>query len=118
MARRKLVTCRQGAFEEGNAGEVLIVLHNRFSNPYSPGRFGLTSPMAARDKAVPIPDKVLRHCKYANGRALDLEPIEKNFANESMQFSFEEESDDMVCEISESVVRDVEKAAIELLAAR
>lgn len=89
--RRKLVTCRQGDFEEGNA---------------------------ARDKAVPIPDKVLRHCKYANGRALDLEPIEKNFANESMQFSFEEESDDMVCEISESVVRDVEKAAIELLAAR
>jgi hypothetical protein len=43
MARRKLVTCRQGAFEEGNAGEVLIVLHNRFSNPYSPDRFGLTS---------------------------------------------------------------------------
>jgi hypothetical protein len=37
----------------------------------------------------------------------------------SLQFSFEEEeSDDVVCEISESLVRDVEKAAIELLAAR
>lgn len=73
---------------------------------------------AARDKAMPIPDELLGHCKDANGRALDLEPIEKNFANESVEFSFEEESDDVVCEISESVVRDVEKAAIELLAAR
>ncbi|XP_066349797.1 uncharacterized protein [Miscanthus floridulus] len=90
--RRKLVTFRQGAFEEGNA---------------------------ARDKAVPIPDELLGHCKDANGRALDLEPIGKNSANESLQFSFEEEeSDDVVCEISESLVRDVEKAGIELLAAR
>jgi len=72
---------------------------------------------AARDKAVPIPDELLGHCKDANGRALDLEPIEKNFANESLQFSFEVESDDVVCEISESVVRDVGKAAIELLTA-
>ncbi|XP_021319646.1 uncharacterized protein LOC8082572 isoform X2 [Sorghum bicolor] len=81
--RRKLVTCRQGAFEEGNA------------------------------------DELLGHCKDANGRALDLEPIGKSSANESVQLSFEEEeSDDVVCEISESLVRDVEKAAIELLAAR
>jgi hypothetical protein len=67
---------------------------------------------------VPIPDELLGHCKDANGRALDLEPIGKNSANESVQFSFEEESDDVVFEISESLVRDVEKAAIELLAAR
>lgn len=74
---------------------------------------------AVRDKAVPISDELLGHCKDANGRALDLEPIGKSSANESVQLSFEEEeSDDVVCEISESLVRDVEKAAIELLAAR
>ena len=66
---------------------------------------------------MPIPDELLGHCKDANGRALGLEPIEKNFANESLQFSFEEESDDVMCEISESVVRDVGKSAIELLTA-
>lgn len=66
---------------------------------------------------MPSSDEQLGHCKDANGRAL--EPIEKNFANESVQLSFEEEEgDDLVCGISESVVRDVEKDAIELLAAR
>ena len=69
------------------------------------------------DKAIRSPDVQLSHCKDGNGTALD--PIGKNFANEFAQLSLEEEaSDDLVCGISESVVRDVGKAAIELLAAR
>jgi len=68
------------------------------------------------DKAIRSPDEQLSHCKDGNGTALD--PIGKNFANEFAQLSLEEEaSDDLVCGISESVVRDVGKAAIELLAA-
>ncbi|KAL6651589.1 hypothetical protein ACP70R_010514 [Stipagrostis hirtigluma subsp. patula] len=75
--RRRLVSCGQGAFGEGNA---------------------------ARDKAVPNPDE---------------QPMEKNFANEFVQLSLEEElSDDLVHGISESVAQDVQKAAIELLAIR
>ncbi|KAJ1273378.1 hypothetical protein BS78_06G275500 [Paspalum vaginatum] len=87
---RKLATCRQGAFEEGGA---------------------------ARDKAMLSPDEQLSHCKDANGTAV--EPIGKDIADEFVQLSFEEEeSDNVVREISESVARDVEKAAIELLAGR
>ncbi|CAO1943656.1 unnamed protein product [Urochloa humidicola] len=88
--RRNIVSCRQGAFEEGNA---------------------------AMDKAAQSPDEQLSHCEYGSGTALD--PIGKNLANEFAQLSMEEEaSDDVVRGISESVVRDVGKAAIELLAAR
>ena len=67
-----------------------------------------------------IPDEQLGHCKDANGKALDLEARAhlKELCQLGLQFSFEEESDDVVCEISEGVVRDVEKAAIELLAAK
>ncbi|CAN6241315.1 unnamed protein product [Urochloa humidicola] len=91
LPRRNLVSCRQGAFEEGNAGAI--------------------------DKAMGSPDEQLSQCKDGNGAALD--PIGKNFANELAQLSLEDEaSDDVVCGISESVVRDVGKAAIELLAAR
>ncbi|OEL34298.1 hypothetical protein BAE44_0004692, partial [Dichanthelium oligosanthes] len=85
---RNLVSCR--AFEEGNA---------------------------AKDKAMPSLDEQLSHCKDGSGTALD--PIVNNFPNELAQLSLEEEaSDDVVCGISESVVRDAGKAAIELLAAR
>ncbi|XP_004960217.1 uncharacterized protein LOC101755778 isoform X2 [Setaria italica] len=90
VPRRSLVSCRQGSFEEGNA---------------------------AMDKAMRSPDEQLSHCKDGNGTTLD--PIGKNFANEFAQHSLEEEAtDDVMCGISESVVRDVGKAAIELLAAR
>jgi hypothetical protein len=78
----------------------------------------LATCLPARDSVVPIPDELLGHYNDANGRALELEPIEKNTANESLQFSFEEKSGDVVCKLSESLVRDVEKAAIEFLAAR
>lgn len=63
------------------------------------------------------PDEQLSHCK--DGNDTDLNPIGKIFANELAQLSLEQEaSDDVVGEISESEVRDVGKAAIELLAAR
>lgn len=72
---------------------------------------------SARDKAMPTSDEHLSHCEDGSGTALD--PTGKNFADEFAQLSLEEEvSDDTVCGISESVVRDVGKAAIELLAAR
>ncbi|WVZ87606.1 hypothetical protein U9M48_034217 [Paspalum notatum var. saurae] len=62
-------------------------------------------------------DEQLSHCKDANGTAV--EPIGKDVADEFAQLSFEEEeSDNVVREISESVARDVEKAAVELLAGR
>ncbi|KAF8660355.1 hypothetical protein HU200_057936 [Digitaria exilis] len=88
--RRSLVSCRQGDFEEGNG---------------------------AMDKAMRSPDEQLGHCKDGNGT--DLDSIGKIFANELAQLSLEQEaSDDVVGGISESEVRDVGKAAIELLAAR
>nr|CAB3488609.1 unnamed protein product [Digitaria exilis] len=88
--RRSLVSCRQGDFEEGNG---------------------------AMDKAMRSPHEQLSHCKDGNGTNLD--PIGKIFANELAQLSLEQEaSDDVVGGISESVVRDVGKSAIELLAAR
>jgi len=69
------------------------------------------------DKAIRSPDEQLSHSNDGNGTALD--PIGKKFANEFAQLSLEEEAGDgVVCGISESVVRDVGKAAIELLAAR
>jgi len=69
------------------------------------------------DKAIRSPDEQLSHSKDGNDTALD--PIGKKFANEFAQLSLEEEAGDgVVCGISESVVRDVGKAAIELLAAR
>jgi hypothetical protein len=72
---------------------------------------------SAMDKAVRSPHEQLSPCKGGNDTALD--PIGKNFASEFAQLSLEEEeTDDVICGISENVVRDVGKAAIELLAAR
>lgn len=89
--RRRLVSYRHGAYEEGNAAK------NK----------AMSSPEA--------PEEQLNRCN--DGRAL--EPLEKNFSNEFVQLSLEEEeSADLVCGISESIAQDVEKTAIELLAAR
>jgi hypothetical protein len=67
------------------------------------------------EKAMQSVDEQLSHCKDDNAAHL----MENNFANEFMQLSLKEEgSDDVLCGISESVMRDVQKSAIELLASR
>jgi hypothetical protein len=67
------------------------------------------------DKAMQSVDEQLGHCKDDNAAHF----MENNFTNEFMQLSLEEQgSDDVLCGISESVLRDVQKSAIELLAAR
>ncbi|GJN01398.1 hypothetical protein PR202_ga18663 [Eleusine coracana subsp. coracana] len=67
----------------------------------------------ALDKAMTSTDAMLGHCKDGNAA----HPMENNFTDEFMQLSLEEGSDEL-CGISESVMRDVQKSAIELLAAR
>ncbi|XP_062183849.1 uncharacterized protein LOC133887871 isoform X2 [Phragmites australis] len=87
---RKLVSCRRDSYKEGNA---------------------------EMDTARPNPDEQFSNCKDGNGATL--EPMENNFAGEFAQLSLEEEvSDDVMSGISENVVQDVEKAAVELLSAR
>jgi hypothetical protein len=69
---------------------------------------------AAMDKAMPSTDDQLGHCKDGNAA----HPMENISANEFMQLSLEEEGSDELCGINERMVRDVQKSAIELLAAR
>jgi hypothetical protein len=67
------------------------------------------------DKAMQSVDEQLGHCKDDNAAHF----MENNFTTEFMQLSLEEQgSDGVLCGISESVLRDVQKSAIELLAAR
>jgi hypothetical protein len=67
------------------------------------------------DKVMQSVDEQLSHCKDDNAAHL----LENNFTNDFMQLSLEEErSDDVLCGINESVMQDVQKSAIELLAAR
>ncbi|KAG8066621.1 hypothetical protein GUJ93_ZPchr0004g38895 [Zizania palustris] len=89
---RMLVSCRQGAYGERNAAK------NR-----QPRRLSSDEP--------------LTHGKDDDGSAVEY--MGKHFGDELGQLSLgEEESDDVVCGISESIARDVEKAAVDLLASR
>jgi hypothetical protein len=63
---------------------------------------------------MPSTDDRLGHCKDGNAA----HPMENISANEFMQLSLEEEGSDELCGINERMVRDVQKSAIELLAAR
>uniref|UniRef100_A0A0D9WAX2 Regulatory protein RecX n=1 Tax=Leersia perrieri TaxID=77586 RepID=A0A0D9WAX2_9ORYZ len=90
---RRLSSCRHGDFEEGNA--------------------------AAKDKQPwrLSSDEQLIHGKDDDGASKKY--MRKNFADEFAQLSLEEEQiDDEMGGISESVVKDVAKAAVELLASR
>ncbi|KAF0891017.1 hypothetical protein E2562_005112 [Oryza meyeriana var. granulata] len=89
---RRLLSCRQGAYKEGNA--------------------------AAKNKQPwrSSSDEQLIHGNHEDGTA---EYMCKNFSDKFAQLSLEEEeNDDVVCGISESMVKDAEKAAVELLAGR
>jgi hypothetical protein len=67
------------------------------------------------DKAMQSVDEQLSHFKDDNAAHL----LENNFTNEFMQLSLKEEgSDDVLCGINESVMQDMQKSAIELLAVR
>ncbi|KAL5215010.1 hypothetical protein ABZP36_004162 [Zizania latifolia] len=89
---RMLVSCRQGGYGERNAAK------NRQPRRQSP-------------------DEPLTHGEDDDSTAVEY--MGKHFGDELGQLSLgEEESDDVVCGISESIVRDVVKAAVDLLAAR
>jgi hypothetical protein len=110
--RRKLVSCRQGAFGERDTGDAVIEIQT--CSFVSVLNLSSSSCWTAMDKAMPSTDDQLGHCKDGNAA----HPMENISTNEFMQLSLEEEGSDELSGISERMVRDVQKSAIELLPAR
>uniref|UniRef100_A0A0E0KWI1 Regulatory protein RecX n=1 Tax=Oryza punctata TaxID=4537 RepID=A0A0E0KWI1_ORYPU len=114
-SQRRLSSCRRGAYGEGNAGETAGAA--RIFGCANVQLLIVPSP-AAKNKRPwgSSSDEQLTHGDDGDGTA---KYMGKNFPDEFAQLSLEEEeSDDEVRGISKTMVKDVEKAAVELLAGR